>query len=454
MSGRESFITFVRQLREVMKAIAASPMVQGSGEYEIKKEKVYIGRRTTGEMVNKTAQQLLNLKNKRAYVSIGSRGKKYKPRVKTMPLPEIDEEAKERLLHARKTQAIENAKKYTTAKEDIEIQYRERRLAFIRGGIPQGQVQGAVTEEPSHTSNTPIKETPPASVRIAKRRDATFTPIQVSHAPGPKAYKLTDTDILYCLYQFRHLTIDQLARAVQRESSKNNVRTIINTRLIRQGLVSSSSPGGRSAYIYSLTKKGKKALEAEKGTLPDMADTGYSTHLHNVNNLLIPAILLPQVEPRIRLSEWQHAEAFKVTPIAIGNNKTVIPDGFVSYVLSPPFGKEGEPVGIILEWDEGTESLTQLRDKLLRYITFASGPYQDTFHLDTLTIAFLASETERVAKMKVLAEEVTKARKNYADLFLFAALNTAETDPLTLFTTPLFHQPFDINLHALIEPGA
>jgi hypothetical protein len=149
----------------------------------------------------------------------------------------------------------------------------------------------------------------------------------------------------------------------------------------------------------------------------------------------------------------------KKYPIPLDEKKAVflVPDLFVHLTLAPPYGKYGEPLGIIFEIDRNTEDVYQIKEKIRNYVTFSYGIYQDYFGLQSLTICFIITEggQTRLKQLLTWAEQELKQKKDEADLFLFGAIDPAAISPLSFFCDTLYFSPFYPARQPLIEkrPG-
>lgn len=212
--------------------------------------------------------------------------------------------------------------------------------------------------------------------------------------------------------------------------------------------------------VYSLSAKGARFLEEEHQLSPHMTNGvkkhGFLTHTLQVNDLIIAAHLLTHQEPRITLCTWQQERLLKQHPILVSSTpqKTyVVPDGFLHFVLSPPYGKPNEPLGIVCEIDRNTEDTYVIQEKVTNYVAFAYGPYQNAFHLESLTIAFVVTEGGEKRKQQLVSwtEQALKTKQQEGELFLFAACDPSTSDPRTLFCGRVWQQPFKKKPIALIE---
>ena len=144
---------------------------------------------------------------------------------------------------------------------------------------------------------------------------------------------------------------------------------------------------------------------------------------------------LPQVEPSITLYDLKHERTLKNAAIKIAEGTYLVPDGWVH------FGMKNEAIGICYEIDRNTEEKEKIVSKLKNYVAFASGIYQHTFGLSSLTIAFCVTEggESRVKQLVSWAEQALENTKDAASLYLFGSVAPGTIEP-----APFFH---DSHLH-------
>lgn len=274
----------------------------------------------------------------------------------------------------------------------------------------------------------------------------------------PEPFRLTtgvlDMDILSCLYHFHYLTLHQIATLLQKEKSINYLREKLK-KLITQEMVESMllarTTSGKPPTVYTLTTTGAKHLTEEKG-LPAPQPTGpkahgYLEHTLECNELLIAAFLLPTLKPTITLADLKHERTLKTNPIMVAQGRYVIPDGMVKLFLNY------EAIGICVEIDRGTEEREKIQQKIKNYVSFAQGPYQRTFSMESLSIIFCVTKGDeaRVKQLLTWTEQILEDAKTAAPLFLVGKVTLGEVSPEQVFSDRLFHSPYDKSMHAIIE---
>ncbi len=418
------FENVIREIRMVCELLAEKPIMASTGEHE----QVVSGQRSFQDMENEMASLLVNLPNHIAYVRIGTSEESEKPRIGTLRLPigVTDNELKK-----RREQVEAQTCAYGTSEQEIEKALQERRIKL--GIIKTFENQLTPEKTPTITPVEKLQETKNAANRRTGK-------------PSPIAPALTFTDdFLHVLSHFPYLKIEQILRLLQKtkDTDKNHVRDDLNKRIKEKKDIEGKpillevKKAGRPPIAYSLR-------EGKSGKYSD-----YTEHTGLVNEILVTLALLPTVSP-ITLCALQHERYFKKHGIPVGGTNKLEPDGLLQFQLTPPFGVRGEIIGIAIEIDRGFEAREAWQEKIEKYLSFASGIYQDRYKLETLTIAVYCAGTNMQSLIK-WTEELIKDRKELAGIFLFTHTDPLATDPLTWATSAIWHQPFKNNLVALIE---
>lgn len=274
----------------------------------------------------------------------------------------------------------------------------------------------------------------------------------------------TPDDLLLLLHRFRSLTIFQITRLLQKERSINNIRSKMK-RLVDNGLVDvqflpRTSPSGSTPMVYSLSSRGTKYVEGPHASAPSAGQKIRGVlplqHLLQINDVLIAALLLPLSAPEISVLEFVHERIYKQNPICVAQGAYLCPDGFTHFVLAPPYGKPGEPMGIIWEIDRGTEDVYTIRDKLRCYKKLFYGDFEQVFNTPALSVAFVVTHggQARVKQLVRASEQELKHHPDDSEFFIFSSASPTDISPLPFFTSPLWTQPFQESLIPLIERRA
>lgn len=326
--------------------------------------------------------------------------------------------------------------------EEIEAIYASRLLT------PLATIQRELTA----SNMVVVSSTPQSTLPRAKRRIA--VPMVLNREPFQLITGEFPTDILAVLYHFHYATLPQIAKLLQRSTSENYVRTKLKS-LVTDGLVETvtlaRSSAGKPPTVYYLTALGMKKV-VDTLELPTIHSTGvkkhgYLEHTLASNEVLIASVALPQVESSIILYDLKHERTLKNAAIKIAERTYLVPDGWVH------FGMKNEAIGICYEIDRNTEEKEKIASKLKIYVAFASGIYQHTFGLSSLTIVFCVTEggERRVKQLVSWAEQALENAQDAASLFLFGSVSPGAIEPTHFFRDSCFISPFDTTTHALIE---
>src|SRR6266566_506012 len=152
----------------------------------------------------------------------------------------------------------------------------------------------------------------------------------------------TRDDLLALLHRFQALTIFQITRLLQKQSSINNIRSkmkgLVNDGLVEVQFLPHTTPSGSTPMVYALSSKGVRYIEGSctlastngqkiRGILP-------LRHLIDINDVLIQSLLLQTIAPAISVLEYTHEKTFKQNPIKISERSFLVPDGFTRFALS------------------------------------------------------------------------------------------------------------------------
>ncbi len=235
------------------------------------------------------------------------------------------------------------------------------------------------------------------------------------------------------------------------------MKHLVDLRLVEVTTVPQSTATGKLPFIYSLTKKGLRRLSVSESSRQSKKSGIALEHTLSINNVAILAHLLPTAAPQITLFEMRHESLLKKYPIVINEKNLLIPDLFLRFSLSPPYGKMHEPLGILFEIDRNTEDCYQIKEKIRNYIALLYGIYQAYFGLTSLTICFVITEGRRTRIKQLLTwaeQELKQHSEDVSDVFLFGLCDPAHISPLSFFCDALWHQPFLVSLQPLIEKRA
>ncbi len=273
--------------------------------------------------------------------------------------------------------------------------------------------------------------------------------------------------ILGDIYTFHFLNLEQvmLLRGYGPKSKRNcqkllkqltDISFLDHPRLPRASL-------GNPPFVYTLTRDSLNYLK----------DLGYDTdfrfrpidhkqpsyswlnHMMRLNDFLICATLLPNIEPSIAVEtlyhEWLIRHRFPASvEVRIKKeyggvekkHEGVIPDSFINFRLP-----RNRHMPIIVELDNGSESRWKIREKVYALLAYIDGPYTKLFGTNLVTICFVVPDnnTHRRDLLLHYIESVLEEKNlcDVADTFRACTLPTGVLSPRDVFLTPLWHRPFD-----------
>ncbi len=273
-------------------------------------------------------------------------------------------------------------------------------------------------------------------------------------------YRLTQTDseILALLGQVHYLTTGQLSRLLYAGGDGDRYSQRRLKRLVDAGyalrLRALPSPRvGSAPHVFTLTNRGRRALMALgiEVTGPyarpseehaAAANVWFMEHTLAAIDVLVAALALCR-QTTIRCPRLFTERQLKRRPVRVslpdGRQTSVIPDGWLELQLEPE-----PPVAIALELDRGSEGQPRWRDKVQALGAWASGPYQEAFASDNLTIAIVTqSEARREQLADWTARELEASHQTQlAPLFLFTSESPVRRPPWEFFCTSVW-QPLD-----------
>ena len=223
----------------------------------------------------------------------------------------------------------------------------------------------------------------------------------------PFILSAVDEKLLLAVYRFHYLIVEQIVRYLGlSENSTNWLRTKLKALVEGNYLATQNLPRvssyGRNHFIYSLAKESVTHFRELGLEVFDPAEKPgsflYLEHTLRLNDVLIAACLLEKHIEGITLAEMRHERVLKHHPTKVrvdGKKKSVIPDAWLDFRLSPPYTSTSEQVAVCLELDRGTVDVWPFREKIRAYIAFASGAYQVDYGTDSLTIAWVTTEGSR-----------------------------------------------------------
>lgn len=287
---------------------------------------------------------------------------------------------------------------------------------------------------------------------------------------GPATKKLAafvlgpiDDDILRAVWRYHYLTIDQITRLhyspKARTTASTRLKKLAEAGYLHRIVVPARL--GNGPLVYALANRGLRFLASAGLPIPKRtrlsAEREYSylffSHTLAVNDFLIDAERLAHTHPALVLAQMRHERDLKRSPVLVtdstGGKVAVIPDGYLDFRLGGQYR-----TCLALELDRGTEDQAAWRKKVRALLAFASGPYQQAFGTDALTICVVA--TPGHARLQQLygwtADELQQVgRRQEADLFRFAAFTPGTITPEQVFFGAGWYIPFATTPVPLID---
>ena len=269
------------------------------------------------------------------------------------------------------------------------------------------------------------------------------------------------------LYHLQLARAEQLCRLHYSLASITTIKARLKT-LTEHGYVLADAiptKTGRSPYYYTLGPKGMKYLEGLGYDTHDAwrpnkeLDKGYIhlEHTLELNDVLIAAALIHQVDPSYHLSRFDHERMLKRRPVQVswrtqvaqGGKSTMaslIPDAFLDFRRSLPDGSQRR-LALLIEHDRGTEDQHHFRRRIRAYITLLrSEQYKELFGVKAITVAFSTFVgPQRLEQMRAWTRaELTETNEpsQIGLMFCFASLSRP-LDPKQVWFEPCWYAPYD-----------
>ena len=261
------------------------------------------------------------------------------------------------------------------------------------------------------------------------------------------------------LYHLHIATAEQLCRLHYSPKTLKTIKARLCL-LLEKGyvqFVERSTRRGRSPYHYALSQKGMDFV-AQLGYEPyqvlsfdhdDDEGSPFLTHTLDINDILITAVLLKQVEPMYFLERFIHERTLKQTPYKVPWQErwfTLLPDGLLDFHTVTMEGKLLQTV-VLLEHDQGAEEQQPFRRKIRAYIALLhSQAYHNLFGMKgSPTIAFITfiGEKRREQLREWACQELalTNEPRGLGMTFCF----TSQVKPLDshhLWLEPCWYTPY------------
>lgn len=282
----------------------------------------------------------------------------------------------------------------------------------------------------------------------------------------PATLSVADETILRAIACYYQLTARQLTRLPTTphtlRTNQRLLQRLAERRYLGRTFVPRPTRSGSTPIVYQLSRKGVRYLDrlgipSQPVSRRRSPATPFLAHSLAVTDVLIAAACLAETRPDLTLgpvlTETQLARRPLTVTLPDGRNRRVQPDAWFVFELATTMGPRRLPIA--LELDRGTMAATRWRQKVQAILAWASGPYQQAFQSQALTIAVVATPgPARAAALRRWTEAELQAqdRPDLADLFRFLGVVPDQVPPATLFGAPHWQVPFGATPVPLI-PG-
>lgn len=265
----------------------------------------------------------------------------------------------------------------------------------------------------------------------------------------PDVLTPVDMSLLYTVYRYYFVTVEQVTRALYKPGTLTTVRNRLASLEKRGYLLSLYYPTikkGNSPKIYSIARAGLNVLQEQEYDVPsrfrpvEQKEKKYFFLHHTlaVNDVLIACANIEKSHPAIKLARMIHERQTKLEPekypIGIFSEEgkllkeeiyTLIPDGFVEFHIEQE--KSRWRSCILWEIDRGTTEAKRFKKKIRAYVTYLkTGRFTKKYKARSVTIAYATTEGQaRVEQMQEWTrDELSKTNdsREFGNTFVFTAL--------------------------------
>ena len=271
---------------------------------------------------------------------------------------------------------------------------------------------------------------------------------------------------MHALFRYYYLTNEQVCRLLYSPGSLTFVRTrmkrLADAEYAQRFFVPPRNNTGRGQAVYTLARKGLAYLQSLDEELQrryrpsEVEGLSYQfiEHTLAVNDVLIGLELLARSTDQVVIRTVLHERDLKRAPLTVTLRESehtstvaVIPDAYVQLELVAADGRY--ETCLALELDRGTEKQHRWRRKVAALLAATTGPYQERFGTNVLTVAVVTTAATKATADKRLADLLTwteaelnaRGLAHQADLFWFTALTPEPIAPAALFLTPRWVLP-------------
>jgi hypothetical protein len=238
------------------------------------------------------------------------------------------------------------------------------------------------------------------------------------------------------LYHLHLLTAAQLTKLHYSPGSYKTVRQRLKVLADNGYVVIDAIPEKftRGPNYYTLDTKGMQylaslGLEIDK-SLRAGKETGKSyihlRHLLELNDVLIAALRVSTLDPRLYVAEYVHERKLKRTPYTAmvrGLSYGLVPDGFIDFHVKRE-GQSDLRLPVLLEHDRGWERERQFKAKIAAYRAYIQNEaYKQQFGVGSITVIVTTfTNMERVAALRKWTWDELSTDTGIAGRFRFGLL--------------------------------
>lgn len=291
--------------------------------------------------------------------------------------------------------------------------------------------------------------------------------IFVASRAQPYRINERDIEIVRSLNRYFYLTAAQVCRLFYKRGSltfvKEKLRALVAAGYADACSIPRTQSRGNLPYVYRLGAKGLTLLrdldEPTPYRLRRYATINSEYHLPHtlaVNDVLISADMLSQVQPAVSVAALLHERVLKQQPVAVtlpsGVRKGVIPDGVIDFDIADTAGAARQFV--ILELDMGSKQEAWKR-KAERLILYGSGPFQARYKTHSFSLAVVTPKGERhMRDLKRWFEAVLVAKglreSAWRDAVFFTSRDATDSPDL-FWLAPGWSTPFSDEPAVLLD---
>jgi hypothetical protein len=262
--------------------------------------------------------------------------------------------------------------------------------------------------------------------------------------------------LLLAIYQYHMLRAEQQCRLLGYSPKSEKRVQALDKDLVDHHYLQEEWPPTRklrSKYIYVLGEAGIAYLKEQDydisyslRAIQELGkDYSHITHLLELNDVLISAVLLQQHVSLYYLERFIHDRELKRHPCTVtwhGKKLDIIPDAFLELHAILPDGKKRR-VALVLEHDRNSEFGEGFRKKVRGLITLVkSDAYEARFGVNAITVAFttFTGEQRRDRMREVVRQELGSDLKTLGHLFVFTS-QPQPPEPTHIWLDPCWYTP-------------